>query len=86
MLQSRRRILHFCSQHPEARIPGGWSKDVYGFYLQTAEHRYYLRWFLLVGDYNLIVLLRSSRALDGTAIGSSLPGPSLPTKTPEPGR
>jgi len=52
VLKSRRHMLRYCSQHPEARIPGGWGKDVYGFCMQTQEHRYYLRCFPFAGDYN----------------------------------
>ncbi|MCD1261344.1 hypothetical protein B5M42_021315 [Paenibacillus athensensis] len=52
VLQSRMQMLSFCRQHPEARIRGGWNKDVYGFCLHTPEHRYYLRCFPHAGDYN----------------------------------
>lgn len=55
VLKSRREMLRFCSQHPEARIQGGWSTDVYGFCMQTQEHRYYLRCFPFAGDYNFYV-------------------------------
>lgn len=52
VVKSRRHMLRYCSQHPEARITGGWSTDVYGFCMQTQEHRYYLRCYPFAGDYN----------------------------------
>ncbi len=55
VLKSRREMLRFCSQHPEARIQGSRSTDVYGFCMQTQEHRYYLRCFPIAGDYNFYV-------------------------------
>jgi hypothetical protein len=55
VLKSRKDMLRFCSQHPEARIKGAWSTDVYGFCTQTPEHRYYLRCFPFAGDYNFYV-------------------------------
>ncbi len=55
VLKSRYHMLRFCSQHPEARIGGAWSTDVYGFSMQTKEHRYYLRCFPFAGDYNFYV-------------------------------
>lgn len=52
VLKGRQEMLRYCSQHPEARLPGGWSKDVYGFWMQTEENRYYLRCYPFAGDYN----------------------------------
>lgn len=52
VLKSRQHMLRFCSEHPEARIGGAWSTDVYGFCMQTQDHRYYLRCFPFAGDYN----------------------------------
>lgn len=52
LLKSRKHMLRYCSQHPEARITGGWRTDVYGFCMQTQAHRYYLRCFPFAGDYN----------------------------------
>jgi hypothetical protein len=52
VLKSRQHMLHFCSKHPEARIAGARSTDVYGFRVETKEHRYYLRCFPFAGNYN----------------------------------
>lgn len=52
LLQNRSGMHDFCIKHPEARLPSARHSDVYGFCLQTAKHRYYLRCFPRAGDYN----------------------------------
>ncbi|MEK4508896.1 hypothetical protein [Paenibacillus sp. FSL K6-2524] len=86
VLKSRREMLRFCSQHPEARIQGGWSKDVYGFCMQTQEHRYYLRCFPFAGDYNFYVYCyaRPERLAEQHRQYSSTP--TAPKKKPGPER
>lgn len=45
----------FCRQHPEAHIPGVWHADVCGFCLQSDSHRYFIRCFPHLGDYNFYI-------------------------------
>jgi len=86
VLRSRSQMLRFCSQHPEARIQGGWSTDVYGFCTQTPEHRYYLRCFPFAGDYNfyLYCYARPERLTEQHRRQPSIS--AAPKKKPEPER
>lgn len=86
VLKSRKQMLRFCNKHPEALIPGGWSKDVYGFCMQTQEHRYYLRCFPFAGDYNfyLYCYARPERLTEQHRQQPSTP--AAPKKKPEPER
>lgn len=86
VLKSRREMLRFCSPYSEARIPGGWSKETYGFWMQTQEHRYYLRCFPHAGDYNfyLYCYVRAERLAEQQRQQASIrPAPSSKKSEPE---
>ncbi len=83
LLQNRSGMHDFCMKHPEARLPNAWHSDVYGFCLQTAKHRYYLRCFPHAGDYNfyLYCYARPERLTEQTRAQPSISAP--PKKKPE---
>ncbi|MCD9023482.1 hypothetical protein [Cohnella silvisoli] len=86
VLKSLQDMRRFCSQHPEARIQSSRSPNVYGFYMQTQEHRYYLRCFTYAGDYNFYVYCyaRPERLTEQARERPSMPVPLK--KRPEPER
>ena len=55
MLRDRNSMAEFCARYPEARIPGAWHSDVFGFQVNTNRHRYYIRCFPHAGDYNFYI-------------------------------
>jgi hypothetical protein len=55
LLKDRHSMADCCYQHPEAKIPGAWHSDVYGFCVNTDRHRYFVRCFPHQGDYNFYV-------------------------------
>ena len=55
LLKDRSSMARYCARYPEARIPGAWHADVYGFCVETDHHRYFLRCFPHFGDYNFFI-------------------------------
>ena len=44
LLKDRSSMAEFCHAHPEAKIPGAWRLDVYGFRVDTGGYSYCIRW------------------------------------------
>lgn len=55
LLKDRDSMADYCCQHPEARMPGAWHFDVYGFCVNTVRHRYFVRCFPHPENYNFYV-------------------------------
>lgn len=55
ILKDRSSMAEYCFAHTDAKIPGAWHSDVFGFRVDTEKHRYFIRCFPHVGDYNFYV-------------------------------
>lgn len=54
-LKDLRSMAYYCCGHREAKIPGVWHPETYGFCVNTDQYRYYIRCFPLQGDYKFYV-------------------------------
>ncbi|ETT54669.1 hypothetical protein BSK66_24865 [Paenibacillus odorifer] len=75
VIKNLQQMLNYCNQHPEARITSGLHTDMYGFCMQTQDHRYYLRCFPYAGDYNfyLYCYARPERLIEQARERPSMP-------------
>jgi len=48
-------MVNYCYGHREAKIPGAWHPDTYGFCVNTDRYRYFIRCFPQQGDYNFYI-------------------------------
>jgi hypothetical protein len=86
ILKDRDSMAEFCHAHPEARIPGAWHPDVYGFRVDTGRHRYYIRCFPHGGDYNFYIycyINEKERLCEQTQNEPMQPAPTKKRREPE---
>lgn len=57
----------FCRSHPEARMSPAAGTDYFGFRVDTAKRRYYLRFMPLRGNYNFYIYCYQTDKLERTA-------------------
>lgn len=60
LLKDRYSMAQYCHKHREARLRNAGYSEVYGFRVNTAKHRYYVRCFPSFGDYNFYVYCYSN--------------------------
>lgn len=85
-MKDRGSMADYCYSHAEARIPGAWHHDVFGFRLDTGKHRYYIRCFPHAGDYNFYVycyLHGDERQHERSGNGQPKPAPIKKRREPE---
>lgn len=84
LLKDRRNMEDYCDKHPEAKMPGTWHSDVYGFCVKTNSYRYFIRCSPCPGDYNFYVYCYQNQPEllqeKPEAGKSTLPGPNKKKK------
>ena len=55
LLKNRHAMRMVCLKHPQNRVTGGWSDEMYGFKIATEHYLYFIRCYYGAGDYNFYV-------------------------------
>lgn len=79
-LKNLQTMQRFCWGHPTAQMSQRAGTEYYAFRIDTAQHRYYLRFFPVRGNYNFYIFCYQTDQLERAAPQPSFSGPGKRSK------